>query len=55
MAKHLVVDCPECGALATYETPNWMHGIDALMLVDIDSKACRRCGARPGAAKGVLS
>ena len=46
MSNHLVINCPDCRAPATFKTPNWLHATDALMLVDIDGLACRRCGAR---------
>lgn len=40
----ITVKCPECLYPATFET-NGVHEDDARMLINIDGRACRYCGA----------
>ncbi|KKM65166.1 hypothetical protein LCGC14_1494040 [marine sediment metagenome] len=43
MSKYITVNCPKCGAPATFDYGGAAEA-DALMLIGLDNRCCRRCG-----------
>lgn len=45
MSEYITVNCPQCGAPATFDYDGIAEA-DALMLIGLDARCCRRCGTR---------
>ncbi len=43
MSKYITVNCPKCGKAATFDYDG-VDEADALMLIGLDNRCCRRCG-----------
>ena len=43
MSKYITVNCPKCGAPATFDYDGIVEE-DALALIGEDNRCCRRCG-----------
>jgi phage FluMu protein Com len=42
--NYLNIECPNCKHVVRFSHPAGVSSEDALMLIEIDGRACRRCG-----------